>query len=144
MMTFCSRHGSRSDHATNAWFLPATSWLMRHRISIRVQIELIQRLCGTNPNVTFFLDYNQAIFSFKGAFLDEIQRLADLYPNTRKFYLARNHRSTGRILDSANRLIRSNGSENCSIPMREEGINPLWVRLANEIPRSSTCHRDCR
>jgi DNA helicase-2/ATP-dependent DNA helicase PcrA len=98
----------------------------------RVQIELIQRLCGTNPNVTFFLDYNQAIFSFKGAFLDEIQRLADLYPHTRKFYLARNHRSTGRILDSANRLIRSNGSENCSIPMREEGVNPLWVRLANE------------
>jgi len=98
----------------------------------RVQIELIQRLCGTSPNVTFFLDYNQAIFSFKGAFLDEIQRLADLYPHTRKFYLARNHRSTGRILDSANRLIRSNGSENCSIPMREEGVNPLWVRLANE------------
>ena len=98
----------------------------------RVQIELIQRLCGTNPNVTFFLDYNQAIFSFKGAFLDEIQRLADLFPHTRKFYLARNHRSTGRILDSANRLIRSNGSENCSIPMREEGVNPLWVRLANE------------
>lgn len=98
----------------------------------RVQIEFIQRLCGTNPNVTFFLDYNQAIFSFKGAFLDEIQRLGDLYPHTRKFYLAKNHRSTGRILDSANRLIRSNGSENCSIPMREEGVNPLWVRLANE------------
>ena len=98
----------------------------------RVQIELIQRLCGTNPNVTFFLDYNQAIFSFKGAFLDEIHQLADAYPHMKKFYLARNHRSTGRILDSANRLIRSNGSENCSIPMREEGINPLWVRLANE------------
>ena len=98
----------------------------------RVQIELIQRLCGTKPNVTFFLDYNQAIFSFKGAFPEEIQRLADLYPHTRKFYLARNHRSTGKILDSANRLIRSNGSENCSIPMREEGVNPLWVRLANE------------
>jgi len=98
----------------------------------RVQIELIQRLCGTNPNVTFFIDYNQSIFSFKGAFIEEIQRLADIYPHTRKFHLARNHRSTGRILDSANRLIRSNGSENCSIPMREEGVNPLWVRLANE------------
>jgi len=98
----------------------------------RVQIELIQRLCGTNPNVTFFLDYNQSIFSFKGAFLEEIQRLADIYPDTRKFHLATNHRSTGRILDSANRLIRLNGSENCSIPMREEGVNPLWVRLANE------------
>lgn len=98
----------------------------------RVQIKLVQSLCRTNPNVTFFLDYNQAIFSFKGACYDEIQQLAKIYPNTRKFYLARNHRSTGKILDSANRLIRSNGSENCSIPMREDGVNPLWVRLANE------------
>lgn len=99
----------------------------------RVQIELIQRLCGTNPNVTFFLDYNQAIFSFKGAFPEEIQRLAGLYPHTRTFHLASNHRSTGRILDSANRLIRLNGSENCSIPTREAGITPLWVPIANEI-----------
>ena len=50
-----------------------------------VQIKLIQRLSGKSPNVTFFLDYNQAIFSFKGAFLDEIDRLVELYPNTRKF-----------------------------------------------------------
>jgi ATP-dependent DNA helicase UvrD/PcrA len=99
----------------------------------RVQIELIQRLCGTKPNVTFFLDYNQAIFSFKGACHDEIQQLAEIYPNTRKFYLARNHRSTGKILDSANRLIRSNGSEQCSVPTREAGITPLWARVANEI-----------
>ena len=40
-----------------------------------VQIKLIQRLSGKSPNVTFFLDYNQAIFSFKGAFLDEIYRI---------------------------------------------------------------------
>ncbi|MEX0803811.1 MAG: ATP-dependent helicase [Candidatus Binatia bacterium] len=98
----------------------------------RIQIELIQRLCGTNPNVTFFLDYNQAIFSFKGACYDEIQQLAEIYPDTRKFYLARNHRSTGKILDSANRLIRGNGSENCSIPTREAGITPLWVPVTNE------------
>ena len=102
-----------------------------------VQIKLIQRLSGKSPNVTFFLDYNQAIFSFKGAFLDEINRLIELYPDTRKFYLARNHRSTGRILDSANRLIRLNGSENPSVPMREEGVDPLWVRVANETAEAS-------
>ena len=98
-----------------------------------VQVKLIKRLSAKNPNVTFFLDYNQAIFSFKGALPDEINRIGDIYPQTRKFYLLRNHRSTGRILESANRLIRLNGNENSSVPMREEGVNPLWVRVTNEI-----------
>ncbi len=99
----------------------------------RVQVKLIKRLSGKKPNVTFFLDYNQAIFSFKGALPDEIERIANIYPKTRKFYLLRNHRSTGKILNSANRLIRLNGSENSSAPMREEGADPLWVRVADEI-----------
>jgi DNA helicase-2/ATP-dependent DNA helicase PcrA len=98
-----------------------------------VQIKLIKRLSAKKPNVTFFLDYNQAIFSFKGALPDEISRIGDIYPKTRKFYLLRNHRSTGKILDSANRLIRLNGNENSSVPMREEGVNPLWVRVIDEI-----------
>jgi DNA helicase-2/ATP-dependent DNA helicase PcrA len=98
-----------------------------------VQIKLIKRLSGKRPNVTFFLDYNQAIFSFKGALPDEINRIGEIYPSTRKFYLLRNHRSTGKILESANRLIRLNGSENSSVPMREEGSSPLWVPVTNEI-----------
>ncbi len=97
-----------------------------------VQIKLIKHLCAKKPNVTFFLDYNQAIFSFKGALPDEINRIGEIYPKTRKFYLLRNHRSTGKILESANRLIRLNGSENSSVPMREEGSNPMWVQVANE------------
>jgi DNA helicase II / ATP-dependent DNA helicase PcrA len=98
-----------------------------------VQIKLIKRLSGKKSNVTFFLDYNQAIFSFKGAIPDAINRIGDIYPNTRKFYLLKNHRSTGKILESANRLIRLNGSENSSVPTREEGLNPLWVRVPDEI-----------
>ena len=97
-----------------------------------VQIKLIKSLSGNKPNVTFFLDYNQAIFSFKGALPDEINRIGDIYPNTQKFYLLRNHRSTGKILESANRLIRLNGNENSSVSVREEGVNPLWVRAADE------------
>jgi len=42
-----------------------------------VQIRLIKRLSAKKPNVTFFLDYNQAIFSFKGALPDEINRIGD-------------------------------------------------------------------
>ena len=98
-----------------------------------IQIKLIKRLSAKKPNVTFFLDYNQAIFSFKGALPDEINRIGEIYPHTRKFYLLRNHRSTAKILESANRLIRLNGTENSSVPMREEGSSPLWVAVANEI-----------
>ena len=98
-----------------------------------VQVKLIKRLSAKKPNVTFFLDYNQAIFSFKGALPDEISRIGDIYPKTQKFYLLRNHRSTGKILDSANRLIRLNGNENSAVPMREEGVSPLWVRVTDEI-----------
>jgi superfamily I DNA/RNA helicase len=98
-----------------------------------VQIKLIKRLSAKKPNVTFFLDYNQAIFSFKGALPNEINRIGDIYPKTRKFYLLRNHRSTGKILHCANRLIRLNGNENSSVPMREEGVNPLWVQVTDEI-----------
>jgi superfamily I DNA/RNA helicase len=98
-----------------------------------VQIKLIKRLLAKKPNVTFFLDYNQAIFSFKGALPDEINRIGEIYPQTLRFYLLRNHRSTGKILESANRLIRLNGSENSSVTMREEGADPLWVRVVNEI-----------
>jgi len=97
-----------------------------------VQIKLIKLLSGRGPNITFFLDYNQAIFSFKGAIPDEIARIANIYPNPRQFYLLRNHRSTRRILQSANRLIRINGNENPSIPMREEGTDPAWVPVADE------------
>jgi DNA helicase II / ATP-dependent DNA helicase PcrA len=98
-----------------------------------VQVKLIKRLSAKKPNVTFFLDYNQAIFSFKGALFSEINRIGDIYPKTQKFYLLRNHRSTGKILDSANRLIRLNGNENSAVPMREEGVSPLWVRVTDEI-----------
>ena len=106
-----------------------------------VQTALIGRLAGDNHNVTFFLDHNQAIFSFKGACYDQIERLADIYPDTRKFYLVRNHRSSGKILDAANRLIQRNGSDNYSIPTRHAGVTPTWVAVGNEIEEAQLAAR---
>lgn len=106
-----------------------------------VQTALIGRLAGDTQNVTFFLDHNQAIFSFKGACYDQIERLADIYPDTRKFYLVRNHRSSGKILDAANRLIQRNGSDNYSIPTRHAGVTPVWVVVGNEIEEAQLAAR---
>ena len=107
----------------------------------RVQTALIGRLAGDSHNVTFFLDRDQAIFSFKGACYDQIERLADIYPDTRKFYLVRNHRSSGKILDAANRLIQRNGSDNYSIPTRHAGVTPIWVAMGNEIEEAQLAAR---
>ena len=106
-----------------------------------VQTALIGRLAGDNHNVTFFLDHNQAIFSFKGACYDQIERLADIYPDTRNFYLVRNHRSSGNILNAANRLIQRNGSDNYSIPTRHAGVTPLWVAVGTEIEEAQLAVR---
>lgn len=106
-----------------------------------VQTQLIRRLAGNSSNVTFFLDHNQAIFSFKGACYDQIERLAYIYPDTRKFYLVRNHRSSGKILDAANRLIQRNGSDNYSIPTRHAGITPIWVAVHSEIEEAQLAAR---
>jgi len=106
-----------------------------------VQTALIGRLAGDSHNVTFFLDHNQAIFSFKGACYDQIERLAEIYPDTRKFYLVRNHRSSGKILDAANRLIQRNGSDNYSIPTRHAGVTPIWVAVGNEIEEAQLAAR---
>jgi len=106
-----------------------------------VQTKLIRRPARNGSNVTFFLDHNQAIFSFKGACYEQIERLADIYPDTRKFYLVRNHRSSGKILDAANRLIQRNGSDTYSIPTRHAGVNPIWVAVGNEIEEARLAAR---
>ena len=106
-----------------------------------VQTKLLRRLARCSSNVTFFLDHNQAIFSFKGACYDQIERLADIHPDTRKFYLVRNHRSSGKILDAANRLIQRNGSDNYSIPTRHAGVTPIWVAVGNEIEEAQLAAR---
>ncbi|MEO5358681.1 MAG: ATP-dependent helicase [Nitrospirae bacterium YQR-1] len=73
-----------------------------------VQAEIIYLLSEVHRNVMAVGDDAQAVFSFRGANLDNILNFHNYYPNTKIFRLTYNYRSTPQILNLANAIIRGN------------------------------------
>jgi ATP-dependent DNA helicase UvrD/PcrA len=74
----------------------------------RAQAELVAALADGHRNVTVVGDDDQAIYSFRGAAIDNILAFSDRYRGARTVVLRRNYRSVAPILDAAYRLIRFN------------------------------------
>ncbi|MFA7496714.1 MAG: UvrD-helicase domain-containing protein [Acidithiobacillus sp.] len=72
------------------------------------QYRLIQNLLGQRQNLTAVGDDDQSIYSWRGASVDNLQRLAQDFPNLKLIKLEQNYRSTGRILHAANAVIAQN------------------------------------
>ncbi len=70
------------------------------------QSVMVQRLCGeAHRNVCIVGDPNQAIYSFRGAAPDNLDRFAEtIFPDTVTLPLSYNYRSTQQILDLANAI----------------------------------------
>jgi len=69
---------------------------------------LVKKLAGDTANVMIVGDDDQSIYSWRGANADNLQMFIDDYPETEIIRLEQNYRSTGIILDSANKLIANN------------------------------------
>ena len=74
-----------------------------------VQHRLI-RLLAPHADVFVVGDDDQAIYSFRGADHRNIRRFSEDFPGARTFWLEDNYRSSARILDAANALIRENAT----------------------------------
>lgn len=72
------------------------------------QYRLLQNLLKKRQNLTAVGDDDQSIYSWRGAAADNLQRLAQDFPDLRLIKLEQNYRSTGRILQAANHLIAHN------------------------------------
>lgn len=72
------------------------------------QLELIFRLTGPARNVTVVGDPNQAIYTFRGAALNNVRRFERAHPDLRRVLLRRNYRSRAPILEASSRLIGHN------------------------------------
>jgi DNA helicase-2/ATP-dependent DNA helicase PcrA len=72
------------------------------------QLRLVQHVAGTSGNIAFVGDDDQAIYSFRGAVGDGLQRLDETYRDMAHVVLRRNYRSRAPILEAARRLIRHN------------------------------------
>ena len=72
------------------------------------QQKIVFQLTHERQRVCVVGDDAQSIYSFRGANIDNILNFGQLYQNTKLFKLEQNYRSTQRIVQAANSLIRKN------------------------------------
>lgn len=74
------------------------------------QAELVKRLAVPEYDLRVVGDPNQSIYRFRGAAVDNIQRLSEEVPNLVDVSLSVSFRSPQPVLDIANRIVRSEGT----------------------------------
>ena len=97
----------------------------------RSQAEILRSLCGVDGNLTVVGDDAQAIYSFRGATVENILEFPETYENATVVTLEQNYRSTPQILHAANAVIKASP---------ETFHKELWTeRAAGRIPGLITC-----
>jgi len=97
----------------------------------RSQAEILRSLCGDDGNLTVVGDDAQAIYSFRGATVENILEFPDTYENATVVTLEQNYRSTPQILNAANAVIEASS---------ETFQKELWTdRAAGRMPDLITC-----
>ena len=73
-----------------------------------IQYAWLQLLAQGGSGVTIVGDDDQSIYGWRGARIENIQRLSKDFPSLRMIRLEQNYRSTGTILQAANAVIANN------------------------------------
>lgn len=82
-----------------------TRWQMRYLIvdeaqdTDNLQWRMMQLMSEQHGNITVVGDPGQAIYAFRGAAPENITHFQQWFPGGRYYYLGRNYRSTGKIVD---------------------------------------------
>lgn len=74
----------------------------------KVQFEIARKLASVHNNLFVVGDDDQSIYSWRGARVENILDFDEIYRGAKVFKLERNYRSTKKILDLANNIIKEN------------------------------------
>lgn len=100
----------------------------------RIQSEILRMLAEVHRNICVVGDDAQSIYAFRGAKIQNILDFRHRYPDLKTFRLETNYRSTGHIVDAANRLIAHNEGripKNC-VASRGRGDGIVLQSLPND------------
>lgn len=98
------------------------------------QYELIRLLAQKYRNLCVVGDDDQSIYKFRGATIENILSFEAQFPDCSVIRLEQNYRSTGRILEAANSVIRNNTErkEKTLWTASEEGDRVFWYKAADQ------------
>jgi DNA helicase-2/ATP-dependent DNA helicase PcrA len=97
----------------------------------RAQFRLVELLAGGHGNLMVVGDDDQSIYRWRGADIRNILDFEQAFPAARVVRLERNYRSTGRILDAANRVIAENvGRKGKTLRTERSGGEPVTLMEA--------------
>lgn len=105
----------------------------------KAQYELIRLLAQKNENLCVVGDDDQSIYKFRGATIENILSFESQFPACKVIRLEQNYRSTGRILEAANSVIRNNveRKEKTLWTASDEGERIYWYKAQDQNDEAS-------
>lgn len=110
------------------------------------QFKLLALLAGKYRNLCVVGDDDQSIYKFRGANIMNILNFEKIFPDAVTIRLEQNYRSTKRILDAANEVIRHNTERKAKSlwTKAEEGEPIRFVQFLNEYEEAAGIASDIK
>ncbi len=110
------------------------------------QFTLLSLLASRYRNLCVVGDDDQSIYKFRGANIYNILNFEKVFPDAKTIRLEQNYRSTKRILEAANEVIKHNTSRKAKSlwTQAEEGAPIRYVQFYNEYEEAAGIAEDIR
>ena len=100
----------------------------------KLQYDIVKILASKSKNILIVGDEDQSIYGWRGANIDNIFNFTKDFPNAKVFKLEQNYRSTKKILDRANLIIKNNKNrlDKKLYTENDEGEEVFYYQAMNE------------
>ncbi len=100
----------------------------------KLQYDIVKILASKTKNILIVGDEDQSIYGWRGANIDNIFNFTKDFPGTQIFKLEQNYRSTKKILERANMIIKNNKSrlDKKLFTENDEGADVIYYQAQHE------------